>query len=134
MYHKSSPFSNTIVPKTKPILQLLKSSSNNNPRKITPTRYGYILNIYFFQWCGIFVFISQCLVLFLHLQLDLLFCVFVHQLTLMKTISLFHVNHWFTWIPTTIDNSHYVPIGLSNVSHEFLELWINNTILHHHLV
>lgn len=111
------------MPKTKPILQLLKSNSNGNPWRIAPTKDGYILNIYFFQQRGIFVFISQCLVLFLHPRLHLLLCVFVHRLPLMKT-SLFLVNHWFTWIPTTIDDSHYVPIGLSIVGHEVLEVWI----------
>jgi hypothetical protein len=34
----------------------------------------------------------------------------------------------------TIDNSNYIPIGLSVVGHESFEVWIENTIIHHDLV
>jgi hypothetical protein len=71
---------------------------------------------------------------FSQLWLDLMFYVYVRALIPMKKTSFFFVHHWLTWISATIDNPNYVPIGLSVVGHEFFEIWIGNTIIHHDLV
>ncbi len=63
-----------------------------------------------------------------------MFYVYVRALIPMKKTSFFFVHHWLTWISATIDNPNYVPIGLSVVGHEFFEIWIGNTIIHHDLV
>jgi hypothetical protein len=132
MYKKSFPLFHTKVPKNEIILQLLRSSFISCPQGIPPTTNCYIPNIC--QRNGIFEFIAQCLMFVSQLWIYLLFCLFVHQLALVKKTSSFFVNHWFTWISATIDNLNYVPIGLSTIGHESFEVWIGNTIIGHHLV
>jgi hypothetical protein len=61
-------------------------------------------------------------------------CVFVHRLNLVEITCLLLIEHGFNAIPTTICNSHDVPIGLGVISHEALEVWIRNTLIQHHLV
>jgi hypothetical protein len=134
MYHKSSSLSHLKVQKIEPILQLLKSSFINHPQGIPPIVDCCILNIYLFQKNDICVFITQCPMFFSHLWLDMLFCVSIQGLTLMKKTSLLFVNHWFTWISTTINNSNYVPIDLNVIGHESFEVWIVNSIFYRHLV
>jgi hypothetical protein len=60
MYHQSSPLFHTKVRKTEPIFQLLKSRFIDGTQQIPSTTNCYILNIYLFQWNGIFVSITQC--------------------------------------------------------------------------
>ncbi len=134
MYHKSSPLFHMKVPKTEPILQFLKSNFISYPRGIPPTLDCCISNICLFQRNGIFIFITQCLMFFSQLQLDLLFCVSIHGLTLMEKISSFFVNHWLTYIFIAIDNSNIIPIGLNIVGHKSFEVCIGNTIIGHHFV
>jgi hypothetical protein len=132
MYHKSSPLSHTKVPKIELIVQLLKSNFISCPWGIPPIADCYIPSIC--QRNGIFEFITQCFMFISQLWIDLLFCVFVHQWTLVKKTNSFFVNHWFTWISATIHNLNYIPIGLIIIGHESFEVWIGNTIIGHHLV
>jgi hypothetical protein len=55
---------------------------------------------------------------FLHLWLDLSFCVFIQGLTLVKKKNSLSINHQFAWISITINNSNCIPIGISVVGHE----------------
>jgi len=131
IYHKSSSLSHIKVQKTKPILQLLKFSLMSCLKGIPPTMDCCISNFY---TNGIFVFIAQCPMFFSHLWLHMLFCVYVQWLILVKKTSALSINHQFTWISATINNSNYVPIGMNTIGHESFEVWIGNTILCHHLV
>jgi hypothetical protein len=112
----------------------LKLSYIHYPWGIPPTMDSCIMNACLFQWGGILIFIPQGPVLFSHFWFDLLVCVFVHSLSLVKVTHLLPIYHWFIWIPTTIHNLNNVPIGLSVVSHETIEVWIRNTFHQHHLI
>ncbi len=131
MFHKPSPLPNKKMPKTKPIFQHCKSNFSNNLYGIPPTLNGCILIINFFQKCCILVLIVQCFMLFMQLWLNLLFCVSIHGLNLMKITSMFLVSHWFIWVIDTIHNLYSVPIGLNIICHE---VWMKNTICRHHLI
>ncbi len=130
MFHKPSPLPNKKVPKTKPIFQHCKSNFNNNLYGIPPTLNGCISIINLFPKCCILVLIVQCFMLFMQLWLNLLFCVSIHGLNLMKITSMFLVHHWFIWVIDTIHNLYSVPIGLNTICHE---VWMKNTIFCHHL-
>jgi hypothetical protein len=93
-----------------------------------------ITHINFFQQGDIIVIIAQCFVLFMHIRFYLLLHVSVHGLCPMEVTHAFTIDHWFTSIPTTIHNSHYILICLNISSHETLEVSIKNTILQHHFV
>jgi hypothetical protein len=134
MYHKSSPLFHTKMPKSKPILQLLKFSFISDTQIIPLIVDCYISSINFFQKNGIFVFITQCPMFFSQLWLDLLFCVYVHGLTPMKKTSSFFVNHRLIWISAIINNSNYILIGLNTMGHESFEVWIGNISIGHGLV
>ncbi len=58
----------------------------------------------------------------------------IHGLTPVEKISSLSIQHQLTCISTTIDNSNNVPIRLSIIDHQSLEVWIGNTIIGHHLV
>jgi hypothetical protein len=82
---------------------------------------SHIVSICLFQQGGILVFIAQGPVLFLHFWFDLLFCVFV-KLSPMEITHSFPIDHGFITFPTTIHNSNNIPIGLSVVTYEALEV------------
>ncbi len=134
MYQKSSPLFHTKVPKIEPILLLLKSSFISYPIRIPPTTNCYVPNIYLFQRNDIFIFITQCPMFFSHLWFDMSFCVFVQGMTLVKKTSSLSITHRFVWIFVTLNSSNCIAIGLSAIGHESFEVWIGNTIFHHHLV
>lgn len=93
MYHKTCPLSNMKVLKTEPILQLLKPSYIRSPQGIPLALNSYIASMHFFQQHGILIFITQGRVLFMHFWFDLLFCVFIRKLNLMKVTHSFPINH-----------------------------------------
>jgi hypothetical protein len=134
MYHETSPLFDMKMPKTKLILQLLKPSYIHSPWEMPPTMDSCITNIYIFQWGGIFIFIAQGHVLLSHFWFDLLFCLFDHRLSPMEVTHLLPINHGFIRIPITIHNLNNVPIGMSVVNHETIEVWIGNTLHQHHLI
>ncbi len=64
----------------------------------------------------------------MHFWLYLLFHVSIHGLCAMEVTHALPIDHWFSWIPTTIHDSHYILISLNISSHEMLEIWIKNII------
>lgn len=93
-----------------------------------------IMHINFFQQGDIIVIIARCFILFMHFWFYLLFHVSIHGLCPMEVTRALPIDHWFTWIPTTIHDSHYILISLNISSQEMLEVWIKITILWHHLL
>jgi hypothetical protein len=50
---------------------------------------------------------------FMQFQLNLLFFVPIHGLSLMKVINTYFVDHRFTWVTKTIHNVHDILVGLT---------------------
>jgi hypothetical protein len=92
-YHKTSPLSNMKVLKSEPILRLLKPNCIRSPQGIPLAPNSCIVSMLFLQRCSILVFITQGLVLLTHLWFDLLFCVFICKLNLMKVTHSFPIDH-----------------------------------------
>ena len=68
------------------------------------------------------------LVLVLEVVLNVLFDILLQRLALMEIASALSANHRNLGITATIDNLDCIPIGLSAISHESLELWQRYTV------
>jgi hypothetical protein len=75
----------------------------------------------------------QGLVLFSHFYLfDLLFCVYIHKLILVKIPCSPPIDHGFTRIP--IICTQFTLHSNCFINHEAFEVWIRNTLFQHHVV
>jgi hypothetical protein len=70
----------------------------------------------------------------MQIWLNLLFCVSIHGLSPMKITSTLLVNHNFIWVTEIVHNAQNISIGLNIICHETFEVWMRNTIFHHHLI
>ena len=74
------------------------------------------------------------LVLVLEVMLNVLLGVLFQRLAPMEIANALSAKHRDLGITTTIDNPDYIPIGLSAISHESLELLLRYTMPNHDVV